>query len=167
MTLASRAYYNHTGKEPSTSRKRAIDQIFQEMDSRTIGQSFNRLLPSFVVKDQGNSVDIVTLRRNAQAGQISNALRLKDNEDIRDEIKRPGQGGPWWIGHRVFFTMSEALQKHVKNIDDGGHRPNQINWIRSPNNEPWIFLLHLVTCTGITLARQTCHVNLTALVNRA
>ena len=140
MTLASRAYHSNTGKEPSMFHKRAIDLVLQEMDSRTIGQSFKIMFSSFVVHDRRISVDILTLRRNdcVQVGSISNLLGLKHKESIRDEIERPGQGGPGWIGHSVFFRMSEALQEHLKKVDDGGHRPNQIHWIRSLNNEPWI-----------------------------
>ena len=60
MTVASRYYQCYRGREPSRSHKRAIDQVFQEMDSRTIGQSFNGLFPSFVVQDRRASVDTVT-----------------------------------------------------------------------------------------------------------
>ena len=53
-------------------------------------------------------------------------------------IEDPGHGGPSWIGFYAFERMAKSLEDHLKKVDEGGNRPNQINWIRQLKSEAWI-----------------------------
>ena len=107
------------------------------MVSRSIGQSFRRLFPFFVDGDQGAPIDIAAMRKR-QAGPLSRAPKDTDKDAIRMAIEDPGHGGPTWIGFYAFERMAKALEDYLKQVDEGGNRPNQINWIRYLNSEAWI-----------------------------
>ena len=137
MSQAIQTYRNNTDQAPSPYHIHAIEQAFREMCSRSIGQSFKRRFPSFVVGDKGASIDSVAMRKG-QDGPLSKALKDTDKDAIRMAIEDPGHGGPTWIGFHAFDKMASALEDHLKKVDKGGNRPNQISWIRQLNSEAWI-----------------------------
>ena len=128
------------------------------MCSRSIGQSFRRQFPSFVVGDKGAPIDIVSMREG-QDGPLSRALKDTDKDAIRMAIEDPGHGGPTRIGVHAFDRMASALKDHLKTVDKGGNRPNQINWIRQLKSEAWI--------NAMTLDRWSVHLGPSSNVARS
>ena len=56
---------------------------------------------------------------------------------IRDEIERPGEFGPEWIGYSLYKRLSKVL-KECRTSVERENTHNHIDWIRKLDNDKCI-----------------------------
>ena len=106
LELATQNYESNTDKAPSQHHLQVIKRTFQELSSRTMGQSIRRIFPSFM---SGNYADDDSVVMRDEFGPFSRTLRTIHQDAIRQAIENPDRGGISWIGHRAFDKMRTAL----------------------------------------------------------
>ena len=135
VELATHNYEINTDKAPSQHHLRVIKRTFQELSSRTMGQSIRSICPNFM---SGNYADDDLVFTRNEVGPFSRNLKTIHQDAIRLAIENPDRGGISWIGHRAFDEMRTALDEHLGVVDKNGDRSNQITWIKNLKVKKWI-----------------------------